>query len=55
VLYGIFFNVNLDLHPFLAIAIKSTLAGVLYLGISYFLGMSVEVNRVIDRYFKKNK
>ena len=55
VLYGIFFNVNLDLHPFLTIAIKSTLAGVLYLGISYFLGMSVEVNRVIDRYFKKNK
>ena len=55
VLYGIFFNVNLDLHPFLTIAIKSTLAGVLYLGISYFSGMSVEVNRVIDRYFKKNK
>ena len=55
VLYGVFFNVNLDLHPFLTIAIKSTLAGVLYLGISYFSEMSVEVNRLIDRYFKKNK
>ena len=54
-LYGVFFNVNLDLHPFLTIAIKSTLAGVLYLGISYFSEMSVEVNRLIDRYFKKNK
>ena len=55
VLYGVFFNVNLDLHPFLTIAIKSTLAGVLYLGISYFSEMSVEVNRLIDRYFKKKK
>ena len=55
VLYGVFFNVNLDLHPFLTIAIKSTLSGLLYLGISYFSEMSVEVNRLIDRYFKKNK
>ena len=53
VLYGVFFNINLDLHPFLMVAIKSTLAGGLYLGISYFTGISEEVNRVIDRFLNK--
>ena len=53
VLYGVFFNINLDLHPFLTVAIKSTLAGGLYLGISYFTGISEEVNRVIDRFLNK--
>ena len=53
VLYGVFFNINLDLHPFLMVVIKSTLAGGLYLGISYFTGISEEVNRVIDRFLNK--
>ena len=52
-LYGVFFNINLDFHPILTVTIKATLAGALYLGVSYFLGLSEEVNRVIDRFLKK--
>lgn len=53
ILYGVFFNINLDFHPILTVTIKATLAGSLYLGVSYFLGLSEEVNRVIDRFLKK--
>ncbi len=53
ILYGVFFNINLDFHPILTVTIKATLAGSLYFGVSYFLGLSEEVNRVIDRFLKK--
>ena len=53
ILYGVFFNINLNFHPILTVTIKATLAGSLYLGVSYFLGLSEEVNRVIDRFLKK--
>jgi len=53
ILYGVFFNINLDFHPILSVTIKATLVGALYLGVSYFLGLSEEVNRVIDRLLKK--
>jgi O-antigen/teichoic acid export membrane protein len=53
ILYGVFFNINLNFHPILTVTIKATLAGALYLGVSYFLGLSEEVNRVIDRFLKK--
>ena len=53
ILYGVFFNINLDFHPILSVTIKATLVGALYLGVSYFLGLSEEINRVIDRLLKK--
>ena len=52
-LYLIFKNVSLELHPFIAVSLKSILVGIFYLGISYFTGLSTEVNNFINRLIKK--
>lgn len=52
-LYLIFVNVNLDFHPFVSVSLKSILVGILYLGVSYFLGLSNEVNQLLNRLLKK--
>ena len=52
-LYLIFKNVSLELHPFIAVSLKSILVGIFYLGICYFTGLSTEVNNFINRLIKK--
>lgn len=52
-LYLIFKNVSLELHPFISVSLKSILVGIFYLGISYFTGLSTEVNNFINRLIKK--
>ena len=52
-LHLMFVNVNLDFHPFVSVSLKSILVGILYLGISYFLGFSNEVNQFLNRLLKK--
>ena len=52
-LYLIFKNVSLELHPFISVSLKSILVVIFYLGISYFTGLSTEVNNFINRLIKK--
>ncbi|MDG1263331.1 MAG: oligosaccharide flippase family protein [Flavobacteriaceae bacterium] len=52
-LYLIFVNVNLDYHPFVSVSLKSIIVGMLYFGVSYFLGLSNEVNQFLNRLLKK--
>ena len=52
-LYVVFFNINLELNPFIAISIKSMFIAALYLGISYYYRISDDVNGFINRLLKK--
>jgi len=52
-LYFIFKNIEIDVAPFYSILIKSLVAGVLYLALSYFLVLSEEVNEFINKFLKK--
>lgn len=53
VLFIIFKNIRFEYHPLISIALKSFVVSAIYIAASYFFGLSLEVNRILKKVFKK--
>ena len=51
--FGVFYYWDFSFHPFVNIVLKSILVTIFYLGLSYYLKISSDINFVINSVFKK--
>lgn len=51
--FGVFYYWDFNFHPFINIVLKSVLVSIFYLGLSYYLKISSDINFVITSFFKK--
>ncbi len=51
--FGVFYYWDFSFHPFVNIVLKSILVSIFYLGLSYYLKISSDINFVINSVFKK--
>lgn len=52
-LFFVFKSIHLFVNPFLSIAVKSILIGIIYSLAIYFLNISTEINALINKYIKR--
>jgi O-antigen/teichoic acid export membrane protein len=51
--FFVFYYWDFNFHPFINIVLKSVLVSIFYLGLSYYLKISSDINFVITSFFKK--
>jgi O-antigen/teichoic acid export membrane protein len=51
--FGVFYYWDFNFNPFINIVLKSVLVSIFYLGLSYYLKISSDINFVITSFFKK--
>lgn len=51
--FGAFYYWDFNIHPFINIILKSILVTIFYLGLSYYLKISSDINFVITSFFKR--
>jgi O-antigen/teichoic acid export membrane protein len=51
--FGVFYYWDFNFNPFVNIVLKSVLVSIFYLGLSYYLKISSDINFVITSFFKK--
>ena len=51
--FGVFYYWDFSFHPFMNIVLKSILVTIFYLGLSYYLKISSDINFVMDSVFKR--
>ena len=51
--FGVFYYWDFNFHPFINIVLKSVLVSIFYLGLSYYLKISSDINFVMNSVFKK--
>jgi O-antigen/teichoic acid export membrane protein len=51
--FGVFYYWDFSFHPFVNIVLKSILVTIFYLGLSYYLKISSDINFVITSFFKR--
>jgi O-antigen/teichoic acid export membrane protein len=51
--FGVFYYWDFNFNPFINIVLKSVLVSIFYLGLSYYLNISSDINFVITSFFQK--